>query len=1078
MPGRLINVDRIPDDVVQYVASRDAALWVGGGQVSSPATIDVLAQLIRLPWRLVLVEDPSESLARALEDQSPEKEGELPRRRGFVQLIGRDPVGVVLPPRVLPVYLLNGREGATANEESPRLGVRGSTRRRLNMTAAMVDSRPQALVVLLGQDTNVLEEVKGLWGEGLRTKLYFFGPHAGGSQAISNWIGADNSPPAITYGAIEKSRLIEDLLSRFNSIFGSERLLLRLRTKTGGSKTLDVTESEHIQTPLLDRYILLQERDLRRLTPKELPQAEFNAFFDGSQFSWKPNAAGLPWPRDVDAQGRLLKLLQRVEAIGPDENAVRIIPSEPGAGGSTLARQIAYEAAQLGFPTLVAKQSAFIPDLTEISRFMLRVWQLTLQDAAGTAAVRTDEVPWLLVFDAQHFRGREADMLSFARRLTQERRPAVILAVVEADRFREIDNPGLALCESLTHSISRDDAELIGTHINQFLDPKNARTPAQWRSFWENHGPRIGSFGSHPAAFWVAMEFWLKDQLDLRDSVQDWLFRQFKSASMSPQLRRETLTIAALSVERQPYPEELLPSPAPSQYPLSVQLEGVREAVPGLALVRLQTETGRQWAVAHDLLARYLLTAVFRDSETLRLIELENVRDPVELRLALLKTVAGRPELAQQRFLPLTNEFAVNILKLDRGRNREFFGHWRQVLQILEEMPEAVWNVSRTLNHHVAISRRRVATDDQLFQLTVAERREQLELAIEHLTYALSNLPAGPVEEPDVNLFNSLALAYQNLASLERSEGSDPELVKKLARLGTETARKAQNEDPSNNYVLETLARDLIQNGELYPEQAVESACQALQFIFRALSLDTAPARQQKLSELTGHAVALLRGPAATVEVDKLYRARKPVGFAAKAWLALSRESGGSWNGIVLGNVSHTGLLEAIHVLEDLPPPDRDWLVLNLLYDLISAAKPRAFSEQFQILEDMLAAGLKLNVQHELDYAILLHIRGRHPQANEAFQSLRRRLRDQDAFVTVPDRLRMLVREDTGDPILCDMLVLDTGGYRSRAKVVELPGAEVPFIPQEFNRPPPNSRLKCRIVFGPKGPLAKPPLLG
>lgn len=1078
MNGRLITVDHVPDDLIHYLASRDAALWIGKGYTSSPEKIAQLSQLIQLPWRLVLIEDAAEPLARALDVQSQVTDHDLSRKRGFVQLIARDPVGVVLPPRVLPVYMLNGREGATASEDSPRLGARASSRRRLNMTGVLLDVKPQALAVLPGSDLSVIDEVRGLWGEGLRTKLYVFSSSQSTATSLLEWLDSGQQPPAVTFGAIEESLLISDLRDRFTSAFGGKRVVIRLRTKGGANRSLDVTESDHIQTPILDRYCIIQERDLRRLTPAELPLHEFNAFFDRSRFLWAPYAAGLPWIRDSTSHGRLLKALKRVEAVGPDENTVYVIPSEPGAGGTTHSRQLAYEVAQAGYPTLVAKPAAFRPDVTEISRFMLRVWQQTLQDAEDiTAKNKPDEVPWLVVFDAQHFRGRESEIDSFARKLSQERRPAVILLVVESDRFREIDNPGAAICDTLTHSISRGDAERIGEHINQFLRPLGkARGPDQWRAFWENHGPRVGSFGSHPAAFWVAMEFWLKDQLDLRESVQEWLFTQFKNARISNQLRREVMAMAALSVERQPYPEDLLPTAPESEYPFSVQLENVREAVPGLALVRLATETGRQWALAHDLLARYLLTAVFRDAELLKSLGLQDVRDPVELRLALIRTIARRPELAQQKFLPLTNEFAVNILKLDRGRNREFFGHWRQVLQILEEVPEAVWNVSRTLNHHVAISRRRVATDDQLFHLSTAERREQLELAIEHLTYAMNNLRGTDTEEPDVNLFNSLALAYQNLAALERSEGSSPELVRRLAHAGTDAARKAQDEDPSNSYVLETLARDLIQNAEIYPEQAVESACQALQYIFRALNLDSGPTRQQKLSELTGRAVLLLLRPEAAAEVDRLYRTRKPVGFAAKAWLILNSGGLTTTQSVVLNDVPRQNLLDAIAVLEELPLGERDWLVLNLQYDLVATAKPTAYSVQFQILEDMLSSGLKLNIQQQLEYAILLHFQGRHAEANEAFHFLRRRLRDQDAFVTVPDRLRLLAHEDSGKPLLCDMAVLDTGGYRSRARVLELPGAEIPFIPQDFNSPPPKARLKCLIFFGPKGPLAKPPL--
>jgi len=71
MKGALITVGHAPDDLLQYVASRDAALWIGRGCSSSAEQIELLVKLIRLPWRLVVVEDDSEALAKAVGRSPP-----------------------------------------------------------------------------------------------------------------------------------------------------------------------------------------------------------------------------------------------------------------------------------------------------------------------------------------------------------------------------------------------------------------------------------------------------------------------------------------------------------------------------------------------------------------------------------------------------------------------------------------------------------------------------------------------------------------------------------------------------------------------------------------------------------------------------------------------------------------------------------------------------------------------------------------------------------------------------------------------------------------------------------------------
>jgi hypothetical protein len=117
--------------------------------------------------------------------------------------------------------------------------------------------------------------------------------------------------------------------------------------------------------------------------------------------------------------------------------------------------------------------------------------------------------------------------------------------------------------------------------------------------------------------------------------------------------------------------------------------------------------------------------------------------------------------------------------------------------------------------------------------------------------------------------------------------------------------------------------------------------------------------------------------------------------------------------------------------------------------------------------------------QLHLERAILLHQVGRHYEANKSFQQLRNELRQFDAIVTVPERLRwLLVDAQPGRRRVCAAQVVELGGatgLRGRAQIADLQNAKVPFIEQDFGlrRMPAGMRFSCTISFGPQGPFAK-----
>lgn len=1071
-----------PESLLHHLTQRDAALWVDRGLDDSPEAIETLAGLIGLPWRLVLCDSTSGPLANRLSEHSRHGSAAV-RSRGFLTVVAADPAELRLPPRSLPVYFLNGRDDATTREESPRVGVITAMARRANCFRRLIEAKPHAVLILTNRPEEMLYEFAQLWEEeGLRAELTLASERESARAATEAWIKAESRPQLVEVIVSALGPFGTSLTERAAQLFPEQRLVIRLSEPTGQLKFLDITDCELAEQPILDRYDILQEAHLRTLLPHELADEEFNAFFDRSKTTWAPYAAGLPWKRFPDAERAIVRELTAVRSQDGEPTRLLTIVSEAGAGGTTLSRQVAFIAASAGYPTLIARQTQFRPDLTEVSRFLLRVRQRTVDANAvsqGAADRDVEELPWLIVFDVQQWQGRETDLLGFTRALGWEGRSAVVLVVTESPVPEVLHSARNLVEDTLTHELAREDALRLGEHLNQFLRAKRRdRSATEWENFWRANTPRIGAIAGGGATFWVALEFWIKRQLDLGESIQSWLYRQFAQAQLSNGVRRTILNIAALGIERIAMPDVLVPASPSGELPFSYVLSETRRAIPALGLSYSTTSTDRYWGVAHGLLARYLITAACRDRRLMDELGLDRVTDPIELRLALLRDIATAGPMSRRALLPLAIELAVAVLKLDRdGGNYEFFQQWREVLRILEDMPDAVWNCSRTFNHHVAISRRRVATDTALFDVSDNERRQQLLYAVEDLEYAINDIPRSEDDERDLNLLNSLARAYLDLAQVEERLGTPADKIRALRDKASAAARAAHAEDPTNSYVLETIARDLLFEARTYGDRRVENTCMALGYVFQAMSLESAPMRQGRLRELIDQALAILVGADATAEIDRLCGSGNPFGFMARACAILGQQLAADVEASLAGIPAEV-LDRAIAVLSDEQIKDRNWAILKLQYDLIAARHPRDFQRQLEILDELEGTQYRASAQEQLERAILLHQVGRHPEGNEAFADLRRRLSRTEALVKVPHRLRMLL-DVHGRPRTCAArVVAEPMGYRAQAEVLDLKRVKVPFVAQDWGvrQKPLGEKFYCSIIFGPKGPMAKPPV--
>jgi hypothetical protein len=777
--------------------------------------------------------------------------------------------------------------------------------------------------------------------------------------------------------------------------------------------------------------------------------------------------------------------LRCIHNEGEEASQILVLSAEPGAGGTTLMKYLAFVAASHGYPTLVARPLDFNPDASEIMGFLFAVHQARLSahraTNGGNKSLDETETPALIAFDTQHWRGQEDAISGFLKSFVRSGRPVALLVVTDSEGASQLPREVLKQLDSqLQHDLTEEDAVELGRHLNRFLEPKqNSRSLEEWRYFHNMNSPRIGDFGASGISFWITLEFWLKRQLQLGESIQDWLYSQFTSADFPPDVKLLILRIAALTVERIGMPEDLMPVPPQNNMPYSIVLDNARQDAPALGLFRSQSASQKQWVLGHVQIARYLLNVAFRDRPLLESLGFGECFSPIHFRLGLLESIACNPIMGQLRHLDLAIEFAKTIFKLDRDGNREFFTEWARVLAILERMPERVWLSSRAFNHHVAISRRRVAADQEYFPLSPAQQEEQLEAAAEHLQFALERIEETDDDDSNLNLLNSLARCYQDLAQLKIRTKAPVELVAEFRSKATDCIRQAKQFSATNSYVLETLAKDLIQSAQskrlVEPVTAALEACEALSHVRQALSLETAASRQMKLNELLTQSFNLLTDDGITQHVQQMRARREPIGIVAAAWLEL-RAGVSPGDLLTLDNLGDERIDRALSILEEIPAGKQSIMDIRLAYDLVAVRFPYDFRRQLALIESIIIESPRTDFQTRLEFGILLFQVGRVPEGKQCFDDLRRELRQTEAFVVVPDRLKLLRKQGVKDPQVCTAVVVEERDVRSWAAVQDLKRERVPFIAREFDRVrmPERQRFQCLITFGPNGPFIKP----
>ncbi len=1053
------------DSLIVALADREATLWVCGKN-NDHAKIKVLAAMLRLPWKQVYIEDANPKLAEEL--ANPDSEA-LVRRRGFVHVIDSDPSRLNLPARALPVFLLAGRNGEDSAFQHQL--------RQLTMLDELRRSNVRQLVVVGDADKPFPTSLAHIWDTGFRTRLTVVDASEDASQRLAAWLDTHGQGPTASVISLDPEDFAERLVAAFNANYEDVHAVVRQRDEAGTIHQVDLTGIDDPERPILESYDLILDHDCTSLTPEELPEDAFNAFFRGEFNDWRAFAAGLPWIRDKGAWRTLHAQLGRLDSAGAQENRVTYVTSEPGAGATTFTRQLAYMAAKAGYPTLIAKGSPFTPDALPLINFLTRARQRTEEGrppeaTRGEPDGRPYETPWVLVFDRIHWESRDIELRRFLHQMGKAGRAVCIVVVTGSLRTLVYRDESHFKClTALTHMLEENETLELGRHLNLFLRRYGKERPEwQWTSFQANHSVR---HMEGLAAFWVTLAFWLQAQYDLSDSLQEWIYKAFQKEANTPEIRKAIVQIAALSAERLPMPESLIGQGA-SPWPVSLLLDDKRGDLSPLGLVRLSNGGRKYWAMAHDILGKLLVNALFFDHNARSALGFANARDAQHMRFLILREISCQATLGEVDERDYGEEFATNVFKIDPGQGRVSWNHiWREMLDALDSMPAPLRNGSRVFRHHTAISRRRISwLDEVAYGVSDADRVALLERAAGDITYALHSIEAAPGEEADVNLYNSLANTYFDLARVRARQGASDDELAKLRKMASDATRHAFEQNPSNPYVIETHVKNLIATAEAAESSAPGFCIEALEIIYATIQNDQKELRRDALASLADRAVAILM--ASNAGNRQRAEPSTPTEVLISAWAELASLGEGRAPG-PLDEIPAEVLGRVLNIL-DHPAGAGNAQVAQLRYQVLVAAIPREFDPQLQTLDLLVNINYRLSPQLQLEYALLLFQQMRTEEGNRQFKKLRGLWREIDAFVQVPHRLRWLLQPGNDKPRVVQAVPAYDHGHRAMARVREFGNFDVPYRPQEFglHEHRSNAVFSALVSFGHNGPLLRP----
>ncbi|MDA3789709.1 MAG: hypothetical protein PF503_14595, partial [Desulfobacula sp.] len=245
---KLLSFETIPDKLIANIENRDVALWVRGlPETDDQVDRERIFSFMNLPWKMVISEISDSWLIDNLEDPSANDE-QMVRKRGFIQVVDSDPSRILLPPRCLPFYLLNGRKLNKTEGFEDQL-------RQLTMLETLRRSDIKELIVISETQNPIPSRLKDIISSGFKTSIIFISNNPSLEKILDDWI---SEYPTIA-SLIEQTPLqnINDILDRFYITYPEDKIIIRVKNREGDFERVDISLADDPERPILESYSIL-----------------------------------------------------------------------------------------------------------------------------------------------------------------------------------------------------------------------------------------------------------------------------------------------------------------------------------------------------------------------------------------------------------------------------------------------------------------------------------------------------------------------------------------------------------------------------------------------------------------------------------------------------------------------------------------------------------------------------------------------------------------------------------------------------------------------------------------------------
>ncbi|WP_033964343.1 hypothetical protein [Sphingomonas sp. Ant H11] len=183
---QIIKSENVPNSFLPALNGREVSLWIH----RTPDGVDVaeLVDFIGLPWRDVFISETDKAFRDAL---SAIDKPDMVRKRGYAQIIRSDPSLLSLPPRALPIYLLDGGEAQESNFDK--------TLRRFAMLGGLRRSGVRQLLVISDEDATLPPELADLLDVQFRPIITQVSETQSGEQIAESWVQSDATRPTVQF---------------------------------------------------------------------------------------------------------------------------------------------------------------------------------------------------------------------------------------------------------------------------------------------------------------------------------------------------------------------------------------------------------------------------------------------------------------------------------------------------------------------------------------------------------------------------------------------------------------------------------------------------------------------------------------------------------------------------------------------------------------------------------------------------------------------------------------------------------------------------------------------------------------